>query len=643
MRLRVAHACWSAVLVVILFAACADSGSKTGSSSSAAQTPSPFTLEPVEEVVPAGIPEPMRACYACHQDVVEEYLEHGMARSIGPVGTPEPGVVVNPRSGARYEIVVDGQGAWLRGTNKDGGTRIQRLVGRVGAGRFDTSWIGAEVDPFTGEDTGRLFFAPVETITNHGLDLSPFELRPNAPGLGLSLNQGCLTCHTTDRLTDLPNAAISPDRRTIYPDNALGSDAFEVLQPFACAACHGDARRHVIMMTGLPDEDDDLGLESLGRQPPARQRDVCARCHLQGDARFELVEGAPHPATPLAGQIPVLVPVHADDDFRFVGQVERLTLSACFQQAPAMTCTTCHDPHTGVARQGTARFDAACKACHDVAVPHTSLTVEHVTGAPARTADGCVDCHVRRSQPFDLPHVRTADHYIRRRIPKPVKALPHRQFADSSGAVQVFDDGRLAARLNTPAGRRWNDGVVAMGLVTMGRMEEAARRFASFPPPGTEAARQPTAPDGLIPLETQSSFHHTRGIALMISGQPEEALAAFSDALALDPYYAGVRMERAKLRILIGDLQGALEDTDFVLEAHPNAEKPWNLRTTMALRTGHLGMAASALEVSTKHWPSNAVAWQQLAFLYKELGQAEKAQQALQRAQMLQPSLPGFD
>ncbi len=620
------------VFALIFSSACADAGSD--------RVPVPPAAPAVEAPRTAVALDEMQACVECHASVVAAFGEHGMARSIGPVGTPEAGVVVNPRSGNRYEIVVDAQGAWLKGTTPGGGTRYQRLVGRVGAGLFDTSWIGEEIDPFTSEATGRLFFTPVETIAGHGLELSPFELHPNSAGLDLGFNEGCMTCHTEADPARLPRAATAPDGRTVYPANLLGADAFDHLAPLSCRTCHGDARAHVDMMTGLPDaRDEGLGLPALGRLPPGAQRDVCARCHLQGDARFELTPGFSRTETPLAGQIPVLVPVHADDDFRFVGQLERLALSACFRAAPAMTCTTCHDAHTGVAAQGTESFDAACMACHEVAPQHTSLTVRQVTGEAARTRHGCVDCHVRRSQPFDLLHVRTADHFIRRRIPRPATSAAHRQFADPDGPVQVFDDGRLAEPLGTPPGQRWADGVVAMGLVSMGRLQEAARRFDAFPPPGTEQARQATAPPGLTPLETHPSFHHMRGLALMVAGRPEEAMGAFSDALTLDPYYAGARLERAKLRVLTNDLQGALKDTDELLAAHPKDEKAWNIRSTLALRIGSVEMAASALEVSTRLWASDAKAWKQLGLLYQELGRAQEAQQALERAQALEPAL----
>jgi predicted Zn-dependent protease len=128
----------------------------------------------------------------------------------------------------------------------------------------------------------------------------------------------------------------------------------------------------------------------------------------------------------------------------------------------------------------------------------------------------------------------------------------------------------------------------------------------------------------------------------MSTGQAQAALAAFSDALKLDSSDAGARMERAQLRVLTGDLKGALEDTDFVLAAHPDAEAPWNLRTLMALQIGSPAMAAAALEASTQRWSSDAEAWQQLARLYRGLGEEALAQQALQRAYALRPSLPSL-
>jgi len=270
---------------------------------------------------------------------------------------------------------------------------------------------------------------------------------------------------------------------------------------------------------------------------------------------------------------------------------------------------------------------------------HTSLTVSEVAGHPARSPAGCVDCHVRRSAPFDLPHVRSADHFIRRRIGPPQLDVAHRPFADREGELAVFDDGRLAPSLATADGRRWQSGVLAMGLLPMLRIAEAAKHFEKFPPPGSPAARRSTAPAGLAPLETEPSFHVSRGLALMASGAFDAARAAFSDAIALDPLAAEARLARARLALGMGDVRAALVDTQAVIDAYPKSEEPWDLRVELARRAGRPDLALSALDASTRLWPSNARAWLELGRLLEQRGDIERARRALERARALSPSL----
>jgi Tetratricopeptide repeat len=599
----------------------------------------PGTLAPlfllVATGVPAATPPSIQSCAACHAAIVESYLDHGMSKRIGPAGAVTPGRVRNPISKNLYTIDGGPDGFSLTTTFPDGGSRRQRVVGRIGAGIFDTSWVTGEVDSESGNATSRLFFAPVETLPRRGLELAPFELHSGSPGPGFALTESCLTCHTTDELSRLPGASL-------FPANHLGADAFDHLLPLTCGACHGDTLRHTEIVSGrkaAPGRE--IGLRQLGKLAPGSQRDVCARCHLQGDARIDLVRGKPRSELPLAGQIPVLVPSPRPDDFRFVGQLERLALSACFRSSPAMTCTTCHEPHRGVRAQGVESFDARCAACHRLAPSHTSLTVSEVTGETARSRAGCVDCHVRRSQPFDLPHVRSADHFIQRRIRLPRHDVPHRQFADPKGEPVLYDDGRLARRLQTAEGRRWLSGVLAMGLVSMGRFDEAARRFDEFPPPGSPEALRSSVPSdsGLSPLETQAAFHTLRAMILMTTGRIEPAKAAFSDALALDPRAASALMSRARLRFDTGDVAGALVDTQAVIEAFPAAEQPWDLRVEMAERAGRSDLALAGLKASTRRWPSNAEQWLKLGLLMRQQGDVEGAKRALDRARALRPSL----
>jgi hypothetical protein len=345
-------------------------------------------------------------------------------------------------------------------------------------------------------------------------------------------------------------------------------------------------------------------------------------------------------------QVSVLVPAEQPaEDFRFVGQTERLALSSCFQESPAMTCTTCHRPHTSTPIQGTASFDAACMDCHgggDACNRPADLAVETVTGEPARTVDACVDCHVRRSQPFDLPHIRTADHHIRRRIPLPQDDIPHRAVAVPEGPLTLWDDGRLAELLARPGGERWRKGAEAIGLVSLQRFAEALERLEDFPPPGTPEAREPTAPEGLEPMETSPLFHSIRAAALQSAGRFAEAEKALTDALTLDPFRAGARMSRARTRLVLEDARGVVEDTEVLVKTHPRAYAPWDLRAEMALQIGSLDFASQALKKSLERWPSNAPAWAMLGRIQQQMGQGAEARASYEKARALQPGLPGL-
>lgn len=595
----------------------------------------------------AVMPPAMARCADCHADEVEDYLGHAMADSLGPVLVPPQGALTNPTNGVRYAFAEDAGGPTLSARYPDGGVRRQRLVGRLGAGLMDTSWVATEIDPLGGL-TGRLSFAPVETMTAHGLVLAPFEQDPVPVGLDQPVTADCLGCHTTaDVEAGVRAGDAGPDGRA-YPANLLGVDVFERVDPLGCDTCHGDARHHADIMEDLvPSAPDEIGIARLGELDAGAQRDVCARCHLEGDALIALTGRpgyGPQPASILHTR-PVIVAAHPDDDFRLVSQLERLALSACFTGTPSMTCTSCHQPHRAVVAQGTADFDARCLGCHSAPDPvcsrGPSLTVRDVSGEPARTPDGCVDCHVRRSQPFDLPGLRTADHFVRRDIPLPDE-VPMRHHADPDGRLAVFTDARTTALLGSEDGQRWTDGVVGLGLLKQGLVDEALARLDRFPEPGTAAARIPTAPEGLTPLESSAAFHFVRGLALEMAGRDAEALAAYSDALTLDRHHPEARLNRGGLALDQGDTATALADAELLVRMHPGAEKPWTLRARAALRLGDLPRAAAALSTSTRLWPSDPAAWHELGRMLLQGGQTELARGALAEAARLSPGRPGL-
>lgn len=629
----------AAVLLVLVSLACDGAGDHD-------QTRGDHLAPRVGPAFRARVAASVASCQECHPAVVRRFLEHGMAYGLAPVETLPEGDVTHPVSGDRYRFEDD----LLIHERPDGGRRVARVVGRYGAGVLDISYIGCELDG-EGRPTGRLSFLPLEDVRGHGAVLAPFEGHSPGSGLDMPFNAECLSCHATMDVASLPGAAADPESGRIWPDNLLGADAFDHLRPMACEACHGPTEAHAQAMQRALDEGDldvPLELTPLGQLPPARQRDVCSLCHLQGEGRVELAPiepGGPQPEDFLARR-PALVAARPAEDHPFVGQVQRLALSACFRATPAMTCTSCHDPHTAVARQGTADFDQRCLDCHDGAAGSSTclrpeqLTVAEVTGRAARTAAGCVDCHVRRSQPFDLAHVTTANHWIRRRPPPPSDDNI-RQREDPDGPLRVFDDGRLAAALATGEGQRWEAGLVAVAAARGGDLARARDQLEQLPPAGqVSAATGETA--GLPALQAAADFHHLRALAHEALGQADQALAAYGRALQVDPSHPQAGLNGAALLRWAGGTQAALDQATALVDRYPRAEKPWNLRYLIAQDNDQLAFAVDALVESVGRWPNDPTSWQALGRLWLSAGAVEEAGLAFDQAWRLQPSLPGL-
>ncbi len=593
----------------------------------------------------------LATCAECHASVVESFLGHGMAYTIGPVEDPPSGSVTNPTTGDEYTFAREDGALVMRHDRADGGRRVARVMGRYGAGVMDMSFIGSELDA-EGRPVGRMVFLPLERMRGAGLVLSPFE--HGAPGTGLEMPFAteCLRCHTTQDPADLPGVARGVEGDHVWPGEQLGPDVFEHLEPLACDACHGPTEEHARLkrLSLERGEVTPLGLERLGDLPAGRQRDVCSKCHLEGDGHMELGEvarGGPQPEDFLLRR-PVLVPTRTGDDFHFVGQVHRLSMSACFGAPEGLTCTSCHDPHTAVAAQGTASFDRRCMDCHDDGadcVRPAELEVSAVTGDPARTPDGCVDCHVRRSQPFDIPGVRTADHFVRRRIPLP-ETMPMRELEDPGGGLRVFDDGRFAERLATPEGRAWNDVLVGLRLGAMGRVSEALELAQSMPPPGSVVSTRPESwsegEDALPSLRRAAVVHHLRGLLYEAAARPIEARDAYSDALRVDPAHPQARLNRGSLALSLGDTDAALADAAELARLYPEAEKPWNLRALVAARTQAWPALAAALTESLARWPADPSAWHMYGQAMLGMGLTDDARAALSEAARREPSRHGL-
>jgi hypothetical protein len=160
----------------------------------------------------------------------------------------------------------------------------------------------------------------------------------------------CFQCHAT---------AVGPG-----PD-------LSVMQPgVTCERCHGPGRAHV-------ENPSTANITRLSRLSAAKAVEFCAGCHRSDAALSD-------PAT-----------------VRF--QPVGLAASRCFKQSGALSCTTCHDPHSDVSTDSSF-YVQRCLGCHES------------SNTPARNCrrgerSDCLPCHMKRQTPFEF--LTFTDHRIR--------------------------------------------------------------------------------------------------------------------------------------------------------------------------------------------------------------------------------------
>lgn len=212
--------------------------------------------------------------------------------------------------------------------------------------------------------------------------------------------------------------------------DAPGSDpvfAGDLPEGIDCGRCHGDGSNHMRIAQTAKATPAQIRASIVNpkRLTPARQMDVCMQCHLEptsGDlpSLIRRFDRGPYSFTPGESLSDFeLVFDHApgtghDDKFEIVNSsAYRLRKSQCFLKSNgAMTCTTCHDPHTS-----TANYSDACRKCH------ASMASSHPE-APKE----CISCHMLKRQADDVVNAMMTDHWIQRR-PAPrelTKAQPYR-------------------------------------------------------------------------------------------------------------------------------------------------------------------------------------------------------------------------
>lgn len=587
-------------------------------------------LEPEELLQQAS--DEIKECAECHAQIVRDWLQNGMSDTLGPI-TDDFGDYVlaeenwhtQPRSQTHYRVQSNStqseastsEADWQIIQQKEAGSgwpaaqRTQALQYRIGAGVHAISLVGRE--------GARWFFAPLEFFFNSGWHLAVTELGNSPSGLERPVTFECLACHTEQ---PLPRP---------YPLHHL-----EDLEPrgISCSGCHGSGQNHIKKMREwklddtLREKDADTAILNPAGLPAARQLDICARCHLQGDARIELhsAEDPFAPGEDLLSKRAVFVAADPGADFGFVSQVNRLTLSACFVESPEMTCSTCHDPHVAGRKTNPNHYLQACMDCHPR--PHTKVAVNEGT-------ENCISCHMRRSQPFDLGHVEITDHWIQKRPAPSHQRIAERQQETMNGKVQqYFYRPEQALQFSS----RERDLLQALALVQVGDLQTAGRLMQRLPVPGTSAARRPEENEGPYPVVQVPMLHFTRGRLLYMQKDLTAAEAAYRDALILNNRFPEASVNLAWILIEQKRYEEARDIAVRLRQEHPHAEVPWNILAVLEQQQNRdLQAAAQAFSESLERNPNQTAVWNSLGQIYRSIGKPTEARKAFEKAYTLDP------
>jgi predicted CXXCH cytochrome family protein len=319
-----------------------------------------------------------------------------------------PGDFTDTASGVHYRVYLEDGHAWLsfdrNGTVPLHGKR--RLDYVIGSGHRGKTYIFSD-EGFAFESPIN-FYAGVGAVPGGQWDMTPKYHGGKEVPLTLPAASSCLHCHSSD--------AQVPEEGT---ENRYASPLF-AHGGITCERCHGYDLSHGVARrkksgmsapeTARAAGSPPTGIVNPAKLSPVRRDDICMQCHLEGNAIVD--QPGRHlyqfrPGNDLSDFVRYYVLTSdGKEKLRAVSQFEALAQSACKRSAgDALTCTTCHDPHSSPKpAERVAYYRAKCLNCHrdEFAAKH------HVE------QQDCTACHMPRVQALDVAHTQDSDHRILR-------------------------------------------------------------------------------------------------------------------------------------------------------------------------------------------------------------------------------------
>jgi Flp pilus assembly protein TadD len=557
-----------------------------------------------------------KVCAKCHDKECDSYRHHPMGRALAPAADASPIENYKPAAfdpfvapdpfiptGLHYSVRRQDRRVVHRQWAADEGGKV--LAEREAAVHFAVG-SGSRGRTYLVNQDGYLFESPITWYPQpRRWDLSPGYDSRNQH-FGRPITAGCLFCHSNyaDHVPDTVNHY----RQKVFRGFAIG-----------CERCHGPGELHVQRRTsgqvvaGLDDT-----IVNPARLEHSLREGVCQQCHLLGEQRV-LARGRAYfdyrPGLPLhLFMMDFVMDRESDRDFKFVGSVEQMYASRCFQasrEPKKLGCISCHDPHAlPSAREKAAFYRKRCLQCHTEKSCNLPLEARL-----AKNKDSCIACHMPRTD-SEINHTSITDHRVPRRPPKSAETgPPPRSFPGSSALVPFH---RNLVDLSDEAVSR-NRGVALIQMLQKGPPQAVARQLAERALPLLETALT-TAPHDLPAWEA-------KGDALYSLGRPEEALAAYATALAQKPDLETTLHAAAKLALEMDRPDTARTYLERLIRVNPWFWQYHHLLAAISYQKGEWQRAVRELRQSLKLEPFNSTTRRRLLIeCYLRLGKKDKAQ-----------------
>jgi predicted CXXCH cytochrome family protein len=337
-------------------------------------------------------------CQSCHQGRTASFRSTGMGCSmaeVDPAREPADGTFDHAKSKRRYQVVRKDGKLWHRELLLGAGPAEVVLSEYplkyvVGSGRQTHSYL-VEADGFLVE-------SPVTWYKQRqAWGMSPGYDQANHQSFTRPINEQCLYCHAGQAQT-----------------RGKSLNRWSIQEPaISCERCHGPGSLHVDFHTGrqAPTDLPDFTIVNPKHLSRDLAEAVCQQCHLR-TAAMVLSRGRQladfRPGLPLKDFRQDYWLAVDNQPMTVVGHVEQMHLSRCYQQSPALTCTTCHNPHAFPRPdKRAAYYQAVCVSCHQP----ERCTVDKEKRQRSSPDNNCVHCHMPSST-TDIPHLSSTHHRI---------------------------------------------------------------------------------------------------------------------------------------------------------------------------------------------------------------------------------------